>query len=265
MKSFPGEMLSFRSFSRDDAIVLFRRVATVISGDYYVYDRTTAKACQDHRLQALARQARHCPDATDRIHQPRGPSCLASTPPARAAPARPMIVMAHGGPYGRPDIGVSTTMSSSSPVAGMVCCRSTTGVRTVVATTSQLRLQLGHDDPKRHHRRRELRDRRKAGGSDNVSARWRELRRLHRIDAADPQSGHVQVRDRLRRRVRPCTCEAEQEQGQASAPRGSSTAPWARTSTAAKMLARKACGDLKVPVMLVHGGRRQELPPGPIQ
>lgn len=99
MKSFPGQLVSFDGFSRDNNVVLFTVWSDRSPSAWYVYDRTTRKA----RLIAEARPWVE-------------PEQLAPTRAAEFASAdglrirgfytakgdgpRPLIVLPHGGPYG---------------------------------------------------------------------------------------------------------------------------------------------------------------------
>lgn len=98
MKSFPGEMVSFRNFSRDGNKVLFSVWSDRDIGSYYVYDRGTKKAQNiiDYMpwLKANAMAPTRPIEFTTRDGQK-----LFGFYTANGTGPRPMIVMAHGGPY----------------------------------------------------------------------------------------------------------------------------------------------------------------------
>ncbi len=98
MKSFPGEMLSFRGFSRDGNKVLFSVWSDRDIGSYYIYDRSTKKAQNiiDYKpsLKAEAMAPTHPIEFTNRDGQK-----LFGFYTAKGTGPKPMIVMAHGGPY----------------------------------------------------------------------------------------------------------------------------------------------------------------------
>ncbi len=99
MKSFPGQMVSFIGFSRDDNKVLFSVWSDRDIGSYYVYDRAT-------------RQAQKIIDYMPWLK----PEAMAQTRPieftnrdgktihgfytAMGTGPKPLVVMAHGGPFG---------------------------------------------------------------------------------------------------------------------------------------------------------------------
>lgn len=98
MKSFPGEMLSFNSFSRDGNKVLFTVWSDRDVGSYYIYDRV-AKSAQkiiDYKpwLKPEAMAATRPIEFTNRDGQK-----LYGFYTATGSGPKPMIVMAHGGPY----------------------------------------------------------------------------------------------------------------------------------------------------------------------
>ena len=99
MKSFPGEMLSFNSFSRDGSKVLFSVWSDRDSGSYYLYDRTTRKAQKvvDYRpwLKPETMAQVRPIEFTNRNGQK-----IFGFYTAMGTGPKPMIVMAHGGPFG---------------------------------------------------------------------------------------------------------------------------------------------------------------------
>ncbi|MCR6495623.1 prolyl oligopeptidase family serine peptidase [Thermomonas sp. S9] len=99
MAAFPGEMVSFRGFSRDGNKVLFSVWSDRDPGSYYVYDRTARKAQKiiDYlpglKAEELA-QTRPIEFAS------RDGQKLFGFFTAKGSGPKPMIVMAHGGPFG---------------------------------------------------------------------------------------------------------------------------------------------------------------------
>lgn len=99
MKAFPGEMLSFNSFSRDGNKVLFTVWSDRDIGSYYLYDRTTKKAQKivDYKpwLKADAMAQTRPIEFTGRDGQK-----LFGFYTANGTGPKPLIVMPHGGPIG---------------------------------------------------------------------------------------------------------------------------------------------------------------------
>ena len=98
MKSFPGQMVSFTSFSRDGNKVLFYVWSDRDVGSYYLYDRTTRQAQKivDYKpwLKPDAMAQTKPIEYTNRAGQK-----LYGFYTAKGTGPKPMIVMAHGGPY----------------------------------------------------------------------------------------------------------------------------------------------------------------------
>jgi dipeptidyl aminopeptidase/acylaminoacyl peptidase len=99
MQSFPGMMVSFKDFSRDGNKVLFNVWSDRNSGSYYIYDRNAIKAQKiiDYRpglnpeIMTKTRPLEFTNREGQKIH---GYYTAKDTNP------RPMVVMAHGGPFG---------------------------------------------------------------------------------------------------------------------------------------------------------------------
>jgi dipeptidyl aminopeptidase/acylaminoacyl peptidase len=98
MKSFPGEMIWFSTFSRDGSKVLFTVGSDRDIGSYYVYDRKAKKAQKiiDFKpwLKADSMAQTRPIEFTNRDGQK-----LFGFYTAKGTGPKPMIVMAHGGPY----------------------------------------------------------------------------------------------------------------------------------------------------------------------
>ncbi|MEJ7747161.1 MAG: prolyl oligopeptidase family serine peptidase [Luteimonas sp.] len=99
IKSFPGQLISFKGFSRDDNIVLFSAWSDRNPGAYYVYDRAAKKAqliAESMPWIDAKRMASTLPvefTSTDglKIH---------GLYTAHGKGAKPLIVIPHGGPHG---------------------------------------------------------------------------------------------------------------------------------------------------------------------
>lgn len=98
MKSFPGEMLSFNSFSRDGNKILFSVWSDRDSGSYYLYDRATRKAQKvvDYRpwLKPETMAQMRPIEFKNRSGQK-----IFGFYTAMGTGPKPMVVMAHGGPF----------------------------------------------------------------------------------------------------------------------------------------------------------------------
>lgn len=99
MASFPGHMVSFNGFSRDGNKVLFTTWSDRDVGSYYLYDRTTRQAQKiiDYKpwLKPEAMAQTRPIEFTNRQGQK-----LFGFYTAKGEGPRPMVVMAHGGPFG---------------------------------------------------------------------------------------------------------------------------------------------------------------------
>lgn len=99
MKSFPGQLVSFTGFSRDNNIVLFTVWSDRNPGDYYIYDRTEKKAQLvaqsmpwiDPSKMAKSRPVEFASTDGLKIH---------ALYTANGDGAKPLIVIPHGGPHG---------------------------------------------------------------------------------------------------------------------------------------------------------------------
>ncbi|MFT3762632.1 MAG: prolyl oligopeptidase family serine peptidase [Pseudoxanthomonas sp.] len=98
MKLFPGEMLTFNSFSRDGNKVLFAVWSDRDSGSYYVHDRATNNVQKiiDYRdwLKPEAMAQMRPIEFTNRSGQK-----IYGFYTSRGTGPKPMVVMAHGGPF----------------------------------------------------------------------------------------------------------------------------------------------------------------------
>ena len=99
MASFPGHMVSFNGFSRDGNKVLFTTWSDRDVGSYYLYDRTTRQVQKiiDYKpwLKPEAMAQTRPIEFTNRQGQK-----LFGFYTAKGEGPKPMVVMAHGGPFG---------------------------------------------------------------------------------------------------------------------------------------------------------------------
>lgn len=100
LKSFPGQMLTLNSFSRDGNKVLFGVWSDRNPGSYYVYDRAAKRASKIVDFSPWLKPERLA-QARPLEFKARDGSKLFGfyTAPAGNGP-RPLIVMPHGGPFG---------------------------------------------------------------------------------------------------------------------------------------------------------------------
>lgn len=99
MKSFPGQLVSFNGFSRDNNIVLFSVWSDRNPGEYYIYDRAAKKAqmvAQSMPWIDASKMAKSRPiefTSTDGL-------TIHALYTANGTGAKPLIVIPHGGPHG---------------------------------------------------------------------------------------------------------------------------------------------------------------------
>ena len=105
MKAFPGQMIDFVSFSKDNKKVLFLAYSDRDPGTYYLFDRTTNKPSQLFRDAWIGSTApRWLPSARSNSRIANGETLtgIYTAPLGKTGP-QPMIVMPHGGPFGVSD------------------------------------------------------------------------------------------------------------------------------------------------------------------
>lgn len=99
MKSFPGQLVSFRGFSRDNNTVLFTVWSDRNPGAYYIYDRTAKKAklvAESMSWIDPARMAQSRPVEFGSV----GGLKIHGLYTAKGDGTKPLIVLPHGGPHG---------------------------------------------------------------------------------------------------------------------------------------------------------------------
>ncbi len=99
MKSFPGQMLSFNSFSRDGNKVMFVVWSDRDIGSYYVYDRATKQAQKVSDYKPWLKPAEMAQVRPIEFTNRNGEK-LFGFYTAKGAGPKPLVVMPHGGPFG---------------------------------------------------------------------------------------------------------------------------------------------------------------------
>lgn len=99
MKSFPGSMVSFRSFSRDGNKVMFSVWSDRDIGSYYVFDRTAKQAQKVADYKPWLKPAAMAQVKPIEFTNRNGDK-LFGFYTAKGTGPQPMVVMPHGGPFG---------------------------------------------------------------------------------------------------------------------------------------------------------------------
>lgn len=104
MKAFPGQMVSFSSFSRDNNVLLFRVWSDRNPGTYYVFNRDTKKVRLIGDLMPWLKAEQLAPVRPIEFKTGDGLKLFGFyTAKAGVSGPQPMVVMPHGGPYGVAD------------------------------------------------------------------------------------------------------------------------------------------------------------------
>lgn len=104
MKAFPGQMIDFYSFSRDDNVLLFRAWSDRNPGNFYIFNRDTKKVRLVGELQPWLKPERLAPVRPFEFKASDGLKLFGFyTARANVTGPQPMVVMPHGGPYGVAD------------------------------------------------------------------------------------------------------------------------------------------------------------------
>lgn len=104
LKAFPGQMVSLRTFSRDNRKVLFNTWSDRNPGAFYVLDRDTNKVQLIGELAPWFKQEQLAPVRPIEFTSRDGHKLFGFyTAKAGATGPQPLIVMPHGGPYGVAD------------------------------------------------------------------------------------------------------------------------------------------------------------------
>ena len=99
MKAFPGQLISFDGFSRDNNKVLFSTHSDRQPASYYLYDRTTKKLLQVAESRPWIKPEQLAPTRSIEF-QSRDGRKLFGFHTARDDSKRPLVVIPHGGPHG---------------------------------------------------------------------------------------------------------------------------------------------------------------------
>lgn len=99
MKSFPGQMVSLRSFSRDGSKVMFTVWSDRDIGSYYVYDRTAKRAQKVIDYKPWLKPEAMAPTKPIAFDNRDGQKLFAFYT-AKGNGPQPLVVMPHGGPFG---------------------------------------------------------------------------------------------------------------------------------------------------------------------
>lgn len=101
MKAFPGQMISFHGFSKDNKKVLFLAYSDRNPGTYYLFDRTTNKPSMLFSAREWIDPAKMAPSRPIEFKNRNGDTLtgIYTAPLGKTGP-QPLIVMAHGGPFG---------------------------------------------------------------------------------------------------------------------------------------------------------------------
>lgn len=101
LKTFPGQMISIVDFSRDNRKVLFGTWSDRHSGSYYVLDRDAGKVQLISEVRPWIKPEQMAPMRPFEFKASDGLKLFGFyTAKAGATGPQPLIVMAHGGPYG---------------------------------------------------------------------------------------------------------------------------------------------------------------------
>lgn len=100
LKSFPGQMLTLNSFSRDGNKVLFGVWSDRNPGSYYVYDRSAKRASKIVDYSPWLKQEQLAPSRPIEFKARDGSKLYGFYTAAAGNGPRPLIVMPHGGPFG---------------------------------------------------------------------------------------------------------------------------------------------------------------------
>ncbi|KGQ19635.1 Peptidase S9, prolyl oligopeptidase [Lysobacter dokdonensis DS-58] len=102
LKSFPGQMVYFQSFSRDNDRVLFSVFSDRNAGDWYFYDRTAKKAQKVIEYRPWLKPESMAPTRPITFTTRDGTQ-LYGLYTANGTGPKPTVVIPHGGPYGVAD------------------------------------------------------------------------------------------------------------------------------------------------------------------
>ena len=216
MKKFTGQMVYFLTFTRDDSKVLFWTSSDRVPGNYYLLDRANGNKIVQIGARMPWFEGKQVAQMKPIEFKTRDGAKLYGyyTAPVGAAPGpKPLVVMPHGGPFGPSDtwgLDDDVQFLASRGYGVLQVNYRGSGGRGDKFTNQAFKqwggmIQNDITDGVKYAIDQKLAD------PDRICMYGASVRWLLGDDAADPQPRHVQVRDRLRRRVRPAA--AQQEQG----------------------------------------------------
>jgi dipeptidyl aminopeptidase/acylaminoacyl peptidase len=100
LKAFPGQMVSFLDWTRDDRKVLFYASGDRNPGAYYLFDRDTGKVQLVNELMPWIKPATLAPSTPISFTTRDGLTLHGFYTAQQGGGPRPMVVMPHGGPHG---------------------------------------------------------------------------------------------------------------------------------------------------------------------
>ncbi|TKR33801.1 S9 family peptidase [Luteimonas gilva] len=103
MKSFPGELVTFNSFSRDGNVVLFQVWSDRHPPAFYVYNRSSKNAQLVAESMSWIKPAQMAPVRPVSFQSVDG-TAINAFYTAQPGSAKPLIVLPHGGPHGVSDV-----------------------------------------------------------------------------------------------------------------------------------------------------------------
>jgi dipeptidyl aminopeptidase/acylaminoacyl peptidase len=103
LKAFPGQMVYFNDYSRDNNRVLFSVASDKNAGDWYLYDRAAKKAQKVVEFRPWLKPETMAPSRPISFTNRDGTKIYGIYTAAAGTGPKPTIVMPHGGPYGVSD------------------------------------------------------------------------------------------------------------------------------------------------------------------
>jgi hypothetical protein len=135
MKRFPGQLLNFNGFTRDEKTVLFHVYSDRNPGVYYQYSLLDKKITLVAEYEPWIKPENMAPMQPVEFTAKDGTKLFGFYTAKGTGPSRSWS-WPHGGPIGRTTTGATIPTRSSWPAAGTRCCRSTTAARAVAGSIS---------------------------------------------------------------------------------------------------------------------------------